>query len=131
MGKTGLTAETCTAMRIDPPVHGYFQNTVPSMRATRELGADVVELDIHPTADGNFAVFPDWTQVFQRRLEQYGTRIYAVGPYHGGEFSTGINTPQELETLPNGYVGGIWTDRIDLISPLLRVQQGSEAANDH
>lgn len=59
--RDGLTVTTCTASRIDPPRHGYLENTIPSMRAAFGLGADVVELDIHPTTDGNFAVFHDWT----------------------------------------------------------------------
>ncbi len=56
----GLKADTCTAERIDPPEHGYLENTIASMRAAFEAGADVVELDVHPTTDGNFAVFHDW-----------------------------------------------------------------------
>jgi glycerophosphoryl diester phosphodiesterase len=284
--KTGLTGETCTATRIDPPVHDYLENTIASMRAAFELGADVVELDIHPTTDGHFAVFHDWTldcrtnghgvtrehslaqlkaldvgygysadrgktfpfrgkgvglmpsldevlaafpdkpllinvksndpgegrllaarlsvlpserleqlmvyggdrpiavlrqelpalrvmsrrtlqdcfiryaltgwagyvpeacrgtlllvptnigpwlwgwpHVFQRRLERYGTKIYAVGPYRGGEFSTGVNTREELQSLPDGYAGGIWTDRIDVISPLV-LQHRPDASHD-
>ena len=31
------------------------------MRAAFAAGADIVELDIHPTTDGQFAVFHDWT----------------------------------------------------------------------
>ena len=31
------------------------------MQAAFDLGADVVELDVHPTTDGQFAVFHDWT----------------------------------------------------------------------
>ena len=284
--KAGLTAETCTATRIHPPVHAYLENTIPSMRAAFELGADVVELDVHPTTDGHFAVFHDWTvdcrtegqgvtrehtlaqlkaldvgygytadggktfpfrgkgvgllpaldevfvafpdkrllihiksndpnegqllaarlaklpnaqlnrimvyggeepiavlrqklsalrvmsrrtlkdcliryallgwtgyvpeacrqtlllvptnigpwlwgwpHVFQRRLAGYGTEIYAVGPYNGGDFSTGINTPQELEQLPQDYVGGIWTDRVDVIAELLRERDRRGGAN--
>lgn len=57
----GLTNETCTAERIYPPVHGYLENTIASMRAAFEAGADVVEFDVQPTTDGQFAVFHDWT----------------------------------------------------------------------
>src|SRR5690606_2281273 len=32
-----------------------------------------------------------WPHVFQRRLARYDTLIYAVAPYNGGEFSSGIN----------------------------------------
>ncbi|MBR0647307.1 glycerophosphodiester phosphodiesterase [Roseomonas hellenica] len=57
----GLTNDTCTAARMLPPRHAYLENTIASMRASFEAGADVVELDIHPTTDGRFAVFHDWT----------------------------------------------------------------------
>ncbi|MCH8684137.1 glycerophosphodiester phosphodiesterase family protein [Pedomonas mirosovicensis] len=57
----GLTNDTCTATRMLPPTHGFLENTIPSMRAGFDAGADVVELDIHPTRDGHFAVFHDWT----------------------------------------------------------------------
>ena len=57
----GLTNETCTAERIYPPTHDYFENTIESMRAAFEYGADWVELDIHPTSDDHIAVFHDWT----------------------------------------------------------------------
>jgi glycerophosphoryl diester phosphodiesterase len=56
-----LESDTCTANRIHLPEHGYLENTLDSMAAAFELGADVVELDIHPTTDGQFAVFHDWT----------------------------------------------------------------------
>ena len=59
--RVGLTNETCTAARIDPPTHGFLENTIPSMRAAFDAGADVVEIDIHRTTDGRFAVFHDWT----------------------------------------------------------------------
>lgn len=274
--RTGLTGETCTAARIHAPTHEFLENTIASMQAAFDMGAAVVELDIHPTTDGHLAVFHDWTldcrtdghgvtrehslaelraldlgygytadggktfpfrgkgiglmptlseilgtfpakgllinvksndgeegrlladvlarlpderlerimvyggdlpirevsqrlprlrtmsretlkscilryaltgwagyvpaacrntllllptnvapwlwgwpHVLQRRLGRYGTRIYAVGPYSGEAFSAGINTPDELRMLPSGYAGGIWTDRIDVISELL------------
>ncbi len=44
-----------------PPTHGYLENTIASMQASFEAGADIVELDVHPTTDGRFAVFHDWT----------------------------------------------------------------------
>lgn len=56
-----LTDETCTATRIYPPTNPYLENTIPSARATFAAGATVMELDIHPTTDGEFAVFHDWT----------------------------------------------------------------------
>jgi len=59
--RDGLTNETCTAERIYPPEHEFIENTIPSMRAAFEAGADIIEIDVHPTADGEFAVFHDWT----------------------------------------------------------------------
>jgi glycerophosphoryl diester phosphodiesterase len=57
----GVEHGTCTADRIEPPVHDYQENTVRSMEAAARLGADMVEIDIAPTADGRIAVFHDWT----------------------------------------------------------------------
>ena len=57
----GVTSDTCTANRIKAPIAAEIENTLPSMAAAFALGADVVELDVHPTTDGEFAVFHDWT----------------------------------------------------------------------
>ncbi len=56
-----LENDTCTAERMDPPTHAYLENTLPSMGAAFAAGADIVELDVHPTTDGQFAVLHDWT----------------------------------------------------------------------
>ncbi len=57
----GVANDSCTATRIRSPLATEFENTIGSMQAAFELGAHVVELDIHPTTDGKFAVFHDWT----------------------------------------------------------------------
>src|SRR6185312_6058953 len=78
--------DTCTA-NIDPPVHGLFENTIASMQAAYDAGADVVEFDIHPTTDGQFAVFHDWT--LDCKTEGHGpTRDHSMA---------------ELEALDIGY----------------------------
>ncbi len=59
--RDNLKNDTCTATRIDAPAHSYLENTLPSMDAAFRSGADIVEFDIHPTTDGHFAVFHDWT----------------------------------------------------------------------
>lgn len=59
--RDGLENDTCTAERIEPPRHGLLENTLPSMQAAFAAGADIVELDVHPTTDGQFAVMHDWT----------------------------------------------------------------------
>jgi glycerophosphoryl diester phosphodiesterase len=57
----GIENDTCTASRIRTPTHDFLENTLRSMRAAFATGADIVELDVHPTTDGQFAVFHDWT----------------------------------------------------------------------
>jgi glycerophosphoryl diester phosphodiesterase len=52
---------SCTATRIEQPVHDYLENTIRSVQAARRMGADMVEIDVAPTADGQMAVFHDWT----------------------------------------------------------------------
>ena len=57
----GVKNDTCTARLIYPPTNPYLENTIASMRASFRAGADIVEFDVHPTTDGQFAVFHDWT----------------------------------------------------------------------
>jgi glycerophosphoryl diester phosphodiesterase len=59
--KAGVENDTCTATRINSPTHAFLENTIPSMAAAFEAGADVVELDVHLTPEGRFAVLHDWT----------------------------------------------------------------------
>jgi glycerophosphoryl diester phosphodiesterase len=59
--REGLTGDTCTATRIFPPEHSYLENTIASFTAAFAAGADIVEFDVHPTTDGEFVVFHDWT----------------------------------------------------------------------
>ena len=57
----GIGRDTCTADRIHPPEHAYLENTLAGFKAAFAAGADIVEFDVHPTTDGQFAVFHDWT----------------------------------------------------------------------
>lgn len=59
--RKGLTNDTCTAQRIHTPTHSFLENTIPSMQVAFAAGAEIVELDIHPTTDGKLAIFHDWT----------------------------------------------------------------------
>ena len=275
--REGLTSDTCIAERMLPPRHDYLENTIRSMEAAFAADADVIELDVHPTTDGKFAVFHDWTldcrtegrgitrehsmadlkkldvgygytadggktfpfrgqgvglmpsldEVFSHfpgrafhinvksndasegeklaaylatlppeerrlhtvyggdtpvetvkaalpdqrvlsrktlmrcvlryaalgwsgylpescretsllipiniapwlwgwpdrfldRMDAAGTRVYLLGPYHGGGFSDGLDDPEMIKQLPAGYSGGISTDRLDLIVPVIK-----------
>ena len=42
-----------------------------SFRAAFAAGADIVEFDVHPTTDGHFVVFHDWTA----RLPHQGSGV--------------------------------------------------------
>ena len=57
----GVGRDDCTALLIGRPTHAYLENTIESMKAAFAYGADVVEIDIHPTPGGEFVVFHDWT----------------------------------------------------------------------
>jgi glycerophosphoryl diester phosphodiesterase len=59
--REGLTGDTCTAARMLPLRHDYLENTLRSMEAAFALGAHVIEIDVHPTTHGKFAIFHDWT----------------------------------------------------------------------
>jgi glycerophosphoryl diester phosphodiesterase len=75
--RENLTGETCTATRIFPPEHPYLENTVDGFRAAFAAGADIVEFDVHPTTDGHFVVFHDWT--LDCRTDGHGvTREHAL-----------------------------------------------------
>jgi glycerophosphoryl diester phosphodiesterase len=57
----GLDRDSCTATRIEPPVHDYLENTLASIAQAKRLGAQMIEVDIAPTKDGRIALFHDWT----------------------------------------------------------------------
>ncbi|MGQ9371979.1 glycerophosphodiester phosphodiesterase family protein [Azospirillum sp. ST 5-10] len=84
---TGVGNDTCTATRMLPPTHGHLENTLPSAAAGFAAGADVVEIDVHPTTDGHFAVFHDWT--LDCRTDGHGV--------------TREHTMAELKALDAGY----------------------------
>lgn len=55
----GVGNDTCTATRIYPPEHPYIENTIASMRAAFDAGADMLEFDVQVTADDKLVVFHD------------------------------------------------------------------------
>ena len=57
----GSSGSPCEARRMLPPEHDYIENTIRSIRAAFDRGADLVEFDVQPTRDGQFAVFHDRT----------------------------------------------------------------------
>ena len=57
----GQDKDSCTAARIRPSEHDFIENTLRSFSNARHFGADAIELDVHPTKDGQMVVFHDWT----------------------------------------------------------------------
>lgn len=51
----------CTATGIRAPEHNYIENTIFSMQRALALGADVLAVEVQPTADGQMVVFGDAT----------------------------------------------------------------------
>lgn len=79
--------ETNTAEIIHTPEHPYLENTIASMQAAFDYGADVVEFDVKLTKDNILAVFHDST--LEHRTDAQGE----VGDY----------TMEELKKLDIGY----------------------------
>lgn len=59
-GMEGVEWDTNTAAIIYPPEHDYIENTLPSIQAAFDLGAEVVELDVRVTRDKKLCVFHDY-----------------------------------------------------------------------
>jgi glycerophosphoryl diester phosphodiesterase len=57
----GLSLYDCKADRMLRPVSLSLENTIPAVASAFALGAGVADVDIHPTSDGEFVVFHDWT----------------------------------------------------------------------
>lgn len=79
--------DNCSAAQMLAPEHSYLENTIDSMQAAFDRGADVVEFDIHATADRRFAVFHD-------RFLECRTN---------GRGITREHTMEELQALDIGY----------------------------
>lgn len=59
-----------------------------------------------------------WPARFTQRMDSAGTRFVIVSGE--GKWSEGFDSADDLKQIPPGYHGGIWTNRIDLISPLVK-----------
>lgn len=59
--RAGVGSNTCTAAQIEQPFHAYLENTRDGILRAQKLGAWMVEVDVAPTADGEAALFHDWT----------------------------------------------------------------------
>jgi len=100
--KKGVERDDCTAIIIDQPIHSYQENTLPSIQAAIDLGADIVEIDIHPTTDGEFIVFHDWTlpcRTDGSGITKDQTTDYLKSLDIGYGYTSGMGIPQIMEKL--------------------------------
>jgi len=60
-----------------------------------------------------------WPSRFLDRMRRAGTDVFIT--YTSGDAGTsGIDEAPDYRALPAGFDGGIWTNRVDLIGPLVR-----------
>jgi len=94
----GITNDTCTAERINPPEVPYLENTLASMDAAFAAGADMVEFDVHITKDEQFTVFHDWTLECRTNVQGV-TRDYTMDELKKVDIGYGY-TADEGATFP-------------------------------
>jgi glycerophosphoryl diester phosphodiesterase len=64
-----------------------------------------------------------WPHKFTRRMEDAGSTVILLGPVDLKDVgSTGIDSLDDLEQVPAGFAGYVWTNRIELIGPELHRQ---------
>jgi glycerophosphoryl diester phosphodiesterase len=74
-------------------------------------------LEIHIPV--NYAwLFWGWPYKFIKRMDSVNTRVCLVKYVNG--WSDGFDTKSDLEKLPQNYTGCIWTNRIDIIGPIIK-----------
>ena len=62
-----------------------------------------------------------WPNRFLARMHEHRTRVMLIGKIQSlssGSFSR-LDSPNDLSEVPQGFDGLIWTDRIDVIGPLV------------
>ena len=66
-------------------------------------------------------LFWGWPHRFIERMASVDTRVQLVAG--DGRWSEGFDTPDSLRTIPDGFAGVIWTNRIDRIGPAMHRAQ--------
>ncbi len=65
-------------------------------------------------------LFWGWPNLFLERVHDVGSEVFVIGPYGPGDVGTsGIDTKEDVEALPARFTGGVWTNRVDRVAPLL------------
>jgi glycerophosphoryl diester phosphodiesterase len=62
-----------------------------------------------------------WPNLFIQRMHAAGSVVVLLGPYEKGDSgSSGIDTPEQLAAVPEGFDGYVWTNRIEVIGPAVK-----------
>jgi glycerophosphoryl diester phosphodiesterase len=61
-----------------------------------------------------------WPNRFLQRMMAANTDIFLLGDYASEGFSRGLDDLESIRRLSGDYSGGIWTDRIDLVGPVVK-----------
>ncbi len=59
-----------------------------------------------------------WPNLFTDRMAEAGTRVVLVAGE--GPWSAGFDRPEDLAEVPGGWSGWLWTNRADVVAPLVR-----------
>jgi glycerophosphoryl diester phosphodiesterase len=62
-----------------------------------------------------------WPDLFLQRMQDAGSDVYIAGPLRRGERPgvVGLDDAESLSRIPRGWRGGLTTDRIEIIGPLV------------
>jgi glycerophosphoryl diester phosphodiesterase len=60
-----------------------------------------------------------WLHRFTQRLQCAGSDVILPGPWDGSGFTGGIDDVETLEQVPAHFGGYIWTNRAELIGPMV------------
>ncbi len=60
-----------------------------------------------------------WPHRFEARMKAAGSEVILLGPYDGSGFSSGIEDAAVLAEVPDGFGGYIWSNRAEVIGPLI------------
>lgn len=57
-----------------------------------------------------------WPDRLLSRFHSAGSEVFVIGAYHGGDYSNGVDTVAEFESLPADWSGGIMTNELELLA---------------
>ena len=128
-GVYGGGEPTREALKLVKGLRGYDRNSVVGCLA-RYIAygwTGVVPAACQNTlviVPGNYAPWLwGWPDRFAQRMKSAGSEIILLGPYAGGDFTTGIDSAEDLELVPENFSGYVWTNRAEMIGPMLAKRQ--------